>query len=77
MPIADGSDDFNYKSLRGNAIFRWEYRPGSALFLVWNHNRENTEDMGPGFPAGPSFDELMSTDADNIFLAKLTYYFSL
>ncbi len=77
VPIADGSDDFNYKSLRGNAIFRWEYRPGSALFLVWNHNRENTEDMGPGFPAGPSFDELMSTDADNIFLAKLTYYFSL
>lgn len=77
LPIVDGADDFNYKSLRGNAIFRWEYRPGSTFFLVWNHGRENTDSLGPGFPAGDSFGELFDTEADNIFLAKVSYYFTL
>ncbi len=76
VPIADGSDDFNFKSLRGNAIFRWEYRPGSTLFLVWNHNRVNQDPTGH-FGFGNSLDDLASTDADNIFLAKLTWYLNL
>jgi hypothetical protein len=31
--------DFNFRSFRGNAVLRWEYRPGSALFLVWQQGR--------------------------------------
>jgi hypothetical protein len=77
VPIADGSDDFNFKSLRGNAIFRWEYRPGSALFLVWNHGRVNEEPTDGRFTFGKSFSSLFEQEADNIFLAKLTYYFTL
>ena len=71
--------DFNFKSLRGNAIFRWEYRPGSALFLVWSHDRvHDAIDADDGrFTFGKSFSKLWEQDAENIFLAKLTYYFAL
>ena len=27
--------DFNVRSLIGNIVLRWEYRPGSTVFLVW------------------------------------------
>jgi len=73
----DFESDFNYKSLRGNAIFRWEYRPGSALFLVWNHNRVNGDPTDERFDPGQSFSDLFETEADNIFLAKISYYFTL
>jgi hypothetical protein len=33
--------DFNFRSIHGNAVFRWEYMPGSTLFLVWQQQREN------------------------------------
>ncbi|MGH7725263.1 MAG: DUF5916 domain-containing protein [Candidatus Eiseniibacteriota bacterium] len=77
VPIADGSDDFNFKSMRGNAIFRWEYRPGSTFYLVWNHNRVNNDVENNRNDFGNSFDDLTGTDGDNIFLAKLTWYLSL
>jgi hypothetical protein len=75
-PIANGSDDFNFKSLRGNAVFRYEYRPGSTLFLVWSHDRVN-EDLDGSFRFGNSVNTLFGEKADNIFLAKLSYYFNL
>jgi hypothetical protein len=34
-----GERDFDLRSLRGSAVLRWEYRPGSALFLVWQQER--------------------------------------
>jgi hypothetical protein len=68
--------DFNYKSLRGNAVFRWEYTPGAAVYLVWTQSRE---DFDPGhgrgdFEVGPRFHELGRIRPDNIFLVKATYY---
>ena len=38
--------DFNDKSLRSNVVFRWEYRRGSTLYLVWNVS--NSDDTRPG-----------------------------
>jgi len=34
------NQDFTVRALRGNAVFRWEYRPGSSVFLVWSQQRE-------------------------------------
>lgn len=71
--------DFNFKSLRGNAVFRWEYMPGSTLFLVWTQERVDG-DFGPeagDFNFRRNFDDLTDADKNNIFLAKLSYYFSL
>jgi hypothetical protein len=38
-----GDPDFNFRSLLGNAVLRWEYRPGSTLFLVWQQRRQDVE----------------------------------
>jgi hypothetical protein len=73
-PIDIGNQDFNLVSLRGNAVLRWEFRPGSALFLVWTQNRSDSEDEGD-FRFGHSVTQLGSAKANNIFLTKVSYYF--
>jgi hypothetical protein len=68
-----GQPDFTYRSLRGNAVFRWEYRPGSTFYFVWTQVRQDSN-SDSNFSVGPSISELVSDQADNIFLAKVTYY---
>lgn len=41
MDILLPNPDFNTRSLRGNAVLRWEYRPGATIFLVWQQTRED------------------------------------
>jgi len=65
--------DFNYKSLRGNAVLRWEYRPGSVLYFVWTQSRSESEEIGD-FRFQQSMDRLLSLQSDNIFMIKLTYW---
>lgn len=65
--------NFNFVSLRGNAVLRWEYMPGSAFFLVWTQERSDVEDMGD-FNYRRDSDRLWGLPDDNIFLAKVTYY---
>jgi len=68
--------NFNYKSLRGDAILRWEYTPGSTLYLVWTQNR--TDSQLPGFmEIDRDLRRLMSARPDNIFLLKFTYWFNM
>jgi hypothetical protein len=75
VPSSATSDpNFNFKSLRGNAVFRWEYMPGSALYLVWTQQRQTIDDDGT-FKLGSNFNALARAPMDNIFLAKVTYYF--
>jgi hypothetical protein len=68
--------DFNYKSLRGNAVLRWEYKPGSTLYLVWTQSRWNDAFEEP-FSFQRSARQLLDTRADNIFMLKATYWWSL
>ncbi|NUN68452.1 MAG: carbohydrate binding family 9 domain-containing protein [Bacteroidetes bacterium] len=68
--------NFNFKSLRGNAVLRWEYLPGSALYFVWTQNRSDFENIGE-MELGRSIDRLVSAKADNIFLMKMSYYFNM
>lgn len=68
--------DFNYKSLRGNAVLRWEYWPGSVVYLVWTQSRSNEETIGE-FQLRKSFTRLFNEKPDNIFLLKFTYWFSM
>ena len=71
-----GNPNFNFKSLRGNAVFRWEYRPGSALYLVWTQERSDADNTGE-FHMNDNATQLLKADANNVFLAKVTYYFDL
>ena len=65
--------DFNIRSLRGNSVLRWEYKPGSTLYLVWTQDRSDDVGRDP-FDPSRSFDRLVSAKPNNIFLAKVTYY---
>lgn len=83
-PDADGAapefeladPDFNIRSLRGNAVLRWEYRPGSTLFFVWQQKRSGFEPMGD-FRFRRDADEIFRARATNVFLIKASYYFGL
>jgi len=71
--ITESNPNFNKVSLRGDAVLRWEYMPGSVLFLVWTQSRfDNVVDGA--FNMGNSFDRLGSSSPDNIFMLKLTYW---
>lgn len=71
-----GNPDFNFRSLRGNAVLRWEYLPGSTLFLVWTQSRSHSETVGR-IQLGHDLDQLFEADADNIFLVKLNYWLGI
>ena len=65
--------NFNFRSLRGNAVLRWEYLPGSTLYFVWQQNRSDTEPIGD-FRFSRDRSALFSAHPDNIFLVKATYW---
>ena len=66
--------DFNFKSLRLNAIFRWEWRPGSALYFVWTEQRE--DDARPGrFALRRDIRGIFGAPADDVVLFKIAYWF--
>ena len=67
--------DFNFKSIRANAVFRWEYLPGSTLYFVWTNEKMNYESRGD-FSLGRDFDNLLRTTPDNVYSIKLTYWFN-
>ncbi len=74
-PFDIGNPEFNVKSLRGNAVLRWEYSPGSTLYFVWTQERNDYQPIG-GFDMQTNFDRLVNAHPNNIFLVKATYYLS-
>jgi hypothetical protein len=68
--------DFNFRQFRSNLVIRWEYLPGSTLFLVWSQGR--TSDATSGlFSYGEDMKELFNIVPHNVFLLKFSYWFSL
>jgi hypothetical protein len=75
--------DFKWTSFNSNVVLRWEYRPGSTLFLVWTQSRE-TYDSGIGSLKlfGDAYYQgdlkyLFDTVPNNVFLIKINYWWSL
>jgi hypothetical protein len=68
--------DFNIRSLRGNAVLRWEYRPGSALFVVWQQQRSGSTSFGD-FDFERDVSAIFRQPLTNVFLVKLTYWLAL
>jgi hypothetical protein len=66
--------DFNFRSLRGNAVLRWEYRPGSTLFLVWQQQRAERHPFGD-FSLSRDAGGVFDPRPDNIFVMKVSYWF--
>jgi hypothetical protein len=68
--------DFNWSSFNSNVVLRWEYRPGSTLFLVWTQSREDYNTLGD-FRFKRDWDNLFDTIPGNTFLIKLNYWWSI
>jgi hypothetical protein len=68
--------DFNIRSLRMNAVLRWEYRPGSTVFLVWQQSRRSREATGT-FEFGRDLGRLWDVEPENLFIVKFTYWLGI
>ncbi|MBN2381338.1 carbohydrate binding family 9 domain-containing protein [bacterium] len=68
--------DFNVQLFISNLVVRWEYVPGSTLYVVWSQNREAYLTTGD-FAVGDDLDHLFSIQPENIFLVKMNYWLSL
>jgi hypothetical protein len=75
-PFQFSEPDFTLRSLRGNAVLRWEYSPGSTLFLVWTRSSSSTLDFGT-LDLNRDTGALFEGPADNIFLIKINYWLGL
>ena len=65
--------DFNILSFHSNAVLRWEWRPGSTLYLVWAQNRDGSR----GTTRGVGFRDLINSfraTGDNFFAVKVSYW---
>jgi len=71
-----GDPAFNFKELRSNLVLRWEYRPGSALYLVWSQGRSDTEPRGD-FDLGRDGRRLFDAPGTNILMVKFSYWLDL
>lgn len=69
--------DFNFKSIRANAVLRWEYLPGSILYFVWTQNKTDDHLDNGKFHLKKSFDRIWNSQSDNIFMVKLTYWMNM
>ncbi|MEO8192786.1 MAG: DUF5916 domain-containing protein [Gemmatimonadales bacterium] len=71
--ITLGDPDFNFRSLRGNAVVRWEYRPGSTLFFVWQQQRSGDAPLDD-FRFGRDYGALFRQKPENVFTIKATWW---
>jgi hypothetical protein len=69
-------EDFNVRSLIGNAVIRWEYRPGSTVFLVWQRAQQGEAALGD-FDFSRDARALFDVPADNRFILKVNYWLGL
>jgi hypothetical protein len=64
--------DFNVKEFLANLVFRWEYRPGSFLYLVWSQSRER-EDPAGHFSFGHDFADIWDIHPGDVVMLKVSY----
>jgi hypothetical protein len=65
--------DFNTSSFRSNLVLRWEWRPGSTLYLVWQQDRYQSDPIGAPVGAGDLFASL-SSPGQNYFVLKTSFW---
>ena len=81
--LGEGSDgrsfknpDFSFNEFRSNLVARWEYLPGSTLYLVWEHRMSN-QDSRYASGWGYNLDRMWGLPATDTFMLKVNYWFNL
>ena len=71
------NNNFNYQALQANMIFRWEFKPGSQLFFIWQLNQDNyleaEHSASSRFSLFNDFGTLFQSELQHTFLVKLNY----
>jgi hypothetical protein len=65
--------DFNVRSLRGNAVLRWEWRPGSTLYVAWQQMRDSFDPVGD-FDLARDQRALFRARPDDVLVIKINYW---
>ena len=82
LPWTEGKEikfyvpDFNFRQFRLNLVIRWEYLPGSTLFLVWTNGMNDYAKKGT-LSLRDDLRSLLSAPSTNIFLVKISYWFNI
>ncbi|MCU0612029.1 MAG: carbohydrate binding family 9 domain-containing protein [Candidatus Eisenbacteria bacterium] len=76
------AQDFSYGAVNVNMVYRWEYAPGSTVYLVWTHTRDRFDYRGDpsmlgGFDNGFDTKPLFDNEPENRVMVKISYWFSL
>jgi len=75
-PPQGARSGFNVRQFRSNSVLRWEYRPGSTLFVVWAHGRDSSDPQMGTRSWRQEYDEMFAVHPENTFLVKLAYWLS-
>ena len=75
-PFTFYDPNFNDRSLRGTVVLRWEYRPGSTVYLAWQHRRSDSAPVGD-FSLGRDLAALFDAGATNVLMLKASYWLGL
>lgn len=67
-----GNPDFNVKEFLSNLVFRWEYRPGSFIYLVWSQTRSGYDPYGQ-FRLGDDFSDMWEIHPTDVVMLKVSY----
>ncbi len=70
------SHDFNEATVNGNLLLRWEYLPGSVVYLVWTQQRYGDSGISTT-SLGDRLGEVFSLPREDVFLLKITYWIPL
>jgi len=76
QPFAATPGYENFKAFNSNLVLRWEYRPGSTLFVVWSQGRIDPNDVDVTRPMSSDFKRLFNQHPENTFLVKVSYWLS-
>jgi uncharacterized protein DUF5916 len=71
-----GTRDFNARFFRSNVVVRWEWKPGSTLFVVWQQNRAATEPVGTRASLGDMLNSI-AAPGDHVLAVKTTFWLSV
>ena len=67
--------DYGFRQFRSNLVARWEYSPGSTLFVVWSQGRTSSDSNG-AFALSTGLRRLFDSPSDNVFLVKISRWLS-
>ncbi|MDD4051330.1 MAG: DUF5916 domain-containing protein [candidate division Zixibacteria bacterium] len=76
-PVSGYNSDYNYSALNSTFLIRWEYRPGSTIYLVWTRSRPEVDGTANNLDVSRDLNRFFSAGAQNLFLIKASYWMNI